>query len=101
MTISRRDVLKALAATAALRACGAAWPFSALSAQQPSARLWVNKHMNLSEPVWRHYDARNSILAGMEPGPGWRGGFRHLGSIVNDAQAMGRRAGPGGIGRRR
>ena len=48
MTVSRRDVLKGLGAAAALRVCGATWPISALSAQEPSGRLWVNKHMNLS-----------------------------------------------------
>lgn len=91
MTLSRRDVLKGLAAAAALRVCGASWPMRTLSAQEPSGRLWVNKHMNLSEPVWRHYDVWNhgsDVLAGPA---GWGGGFRHLSSILNEAQAMGRR----------
>lgn len=91
MTLSRRDLLKGIAATAALRMCGASWPINVLSAQEPSGRLWVNKHMNLSEQVWRHYDVWNHSPDGAMAAPGWRGGFTHLGSILNEAQAMGRR----------
>jgi hypothetical protein len=89
MTLSRRDVLKGLAAMAAFRAFDASWPMSALSAQEPSGLLWFNKHRNLSERVWRHYDASNrgADLAG----PRWRGGLAHLNSILSDAQGMGRR----------
>ena len=89
MTLSRRDMLKGLAAMAAFRAFDASWPMSALSAQEPSGRLWVNKHRNLSERVWRHYDASNR---GADPaGPRWRGGLAHLNSILSDAQSTGRR----------
>jgi hypothetical protein len=89
MTLSRRDVLKGLAAMAVLRVGEASWPVSALSAQELSGRLWVNKHRNLSERVWRHYDASNR---GAElAGPRWRGGLAHLNSILSDAQGMGQR----------
>jgi hypothetical protein len=98
MTVSRRDVLKALAATAALRAFGASWPIRELSAQAPSGRMWVNKHRNLSEQIWRHYDVWNHGPAGAVTAPEWRGGFAHLSSIVNDAQAAGRRVRAVGAG---
>ena len=98
MTLSRRDVLKGLAATAALRAFGASWPASALSAQEPSGRVWVNKHLNLSEQVWRHYDVWNYDASGAETVPEWRGGFANLRSIVNQAQADGRRVRAVGAG---
>lgn len=91
MNLSRRDVLKGLGAAAVLRACEASWPISALSAQEPSGRRWVNKHMNLTEQVWRHYDVWNHGQANVVAGPGWRGGFTELSSILNDAQAMDRR----------
>ena len=54
--------------------------------------------MNLSEPVWRYYDASNHGAGRALAGPGWRGGFTHLGSILNDAQAMGRRVRAVGAG---
>ena len=62
---------------------------SALSAQEPSGRLWVNKHMNLSEPVWRHYDVWNHGPDVRRPA-GWRG--RELVLDQNEAQEMPRSA---------
>jgi hypothetical protein len=91
MNLSRRDVLKGLAAVTALRLCEASWPISALSAQEAVGRLWVNKHMNLSERVWRIYDASNHSAERALAGPRWRGGLAQLSSILNDAQGLGRR----------
>jgi len=98
MTVSRRDLLKALAASAALRVCGASWPMTALSAQEQAGRLWVNKHLNLSQPVWRYYDASNHGADVVARHARWRGGVAHLRSILNDAQAAGRRVRAVGAG---
>ena len=91
MIVSRRDALKALAATAALRMWGGSWPIGPVAAHESLARTWINKHLNLSEEVWRHYDVWNHGPKGLVTAPAWRGGLTQLGVIVNDAQASGRR----------
>ena len=92
MTVSRRDALKALAATVAFGAIGRAWPGTTLSAQALPGRRWVNKHGNLSEPVWRYLDVRNDRLTvGTAAPDAWHGGLTRIRAILQDAQANGRR----------
>jgi hypothetical protein len=86
--IARRDVLKAGAAAMAamwLRPESlAAWAGDPLA----GGLLWTNKHQNLSQRVWRHYDVWNRAGVGDDA---WRGGLGNLHEILADAQSLGRR----------
>ena len=92
--MTRRDMLKALGATAAFHTLVPSWSVHAASAPAGAVDnfTWFNKHLNLSAQVARHYDVWNrcgdATHAAAEP---WRMGFDHLRTILADAQASGRR----------
>ena len=92
MTISRRSMLKACAATAALGACEsiAGFGFVREASAAGAGRLWRNKHLNLSTRVTTHHDVWNADgpFFGSEI---WRNGCAKLQSILDEAQHAGRR----------
>ena len=92
MNVSRRQLVKACAATAALQALDVAWPCRAVASAESDGFRWINKHQNIEATVWRHYDVWNHDAEGGCAGPeSWRGGFAALRGILHDAQARGRR----------
>lgn len=92
MNVSRRQVVKACVATAALQAVDVAWPFRSVAAAERDGVRWINKHQNVEATVWRHYDVWNHVAeeAGADL-ESWRKGFTALRSILQEAQARGRR----------
>ena len=91
MNFTRRDFLRATAAAVALKALDSAWPFQTLAAAEPPGTIWTNKHMNLSERIWRQVDVWNCGPEGRATGAVWRGGLDQLSAIVREAHAAGRR----------
>jgi FAD/FMN-containing dehydrogenase len=92
MTITRRAMLKACAATAALGACGNLGGFDVVRAASAASagRIWRNKHLNLNTSVSQYHDVWNSDgpASGAEY---WRNGCTTLRSILDEAQHAGRR----------
>jgi hypothetical protein len=90
--VSRRQIVKACVATAALQAADIAWPCRSVAAVERDGFRWMNKHQNVEATVWRHYDVWNRSAEGACAGlESWRGGFTTLRGILDDAQARGRR----------
>ena len=86
--MTRREMLKASAATIALSAIGSNWNLHAASSSGVRRRTWTNKHDNLEAAVDELVDVWN----GPAPdGESWRVGCRKLQAILEHAQAKGRR----------
>ena len=91
--MTRREMLKACAVTAAFHALVPSWARAAAGPAGATDNFtWFNKHRNLSAQVARHYDVWNR-RSGFSPAAGesWRLGFDHLRAIIDDAQGSGRR----------
>lgn len=87
--MTRRDMLKACAATMAWQAIGSSRPFGTISAAgADTGILWTNKHQNLSARVSQYFNVWN---APSPDGDVWRAGCRRLRDILETAQSAGHR----------
>ena len=90
--LSRRDVLKTLAASAAVGVLDTGWPSAALAAAAPRGTHWTNKHLNLSTIVRTYHDVSNTLLPGEASASDvWRTGLTRLQSIVAEGGSAGSR----------
>jgi hypothetical protein len=93
--VTRRQALKAglAAALGSHRAFGSPAPRGGCTPAPCLEQFdWINKHLNVSETVWRYYDVWNRTQNTRPIGPeAWRPGFARLQGIVEQAQVSNRR----------